>query len=61
MIGIGVGILMIAIIAFVMGFVMADTGNELAREEGWEEGVTEVIRLLPNEFVEMLAEIEEEA
>lgn len=50
----------IAIVAFVMGYVMADIGIELAREEGWEEGVKDVIQLLPAEFAEQLAEIEEE-
>lgn len=58
MVGIAAGF--IAIIAFVMGYVMADIGIELARDEGWEEGVRDVIRLLPAELVEQLTELEEE-
>lgn len=59
MIGFAAGLLII--VAFALGYVMADMGNELAHEEGWEEGVTDVIRLLPAEFLEMLAEVQEEA
>jgi len=59
MIGFAAGLLII--VAFTLGYVMADMGNELAHEEGWEEGVTDVIRMLPAEFLEMLAEAQEEA
>ena len=59
MIGFAAGLLIM--VAFTLGYVMADMGNELAHEEGWEEGVTDVIRLLPAEFLEMLAEVQEEA
>ena len=59
MIGFAAGLLIM--VAFILGYVMADMGNELAHEEGWEEGVTDVIRLLPAEFLEMLAEAEKEA
>ena len=50
---------LVAIIAFIMGFAMADIGIELAHEEGWEEGVMDVIRMLPDDLVEILAETEE--
>lgn len=56
---IGIAGLAIAVMAFMMGFVMADMGNEIAHENGWEEGVQDVINLLPPEYVKLLAEDEE--
>lgn len=48
--------LVIMLLLLTLGFVADGTSYDAGRDAGWEEGVKDVLALLPDEYIKLLAE-----